>query len=149
MWITFNSIEYNPNLVSPKTGKQYAGYIVKGMKQGYPFGSPDVPWQRTFFDTSTCTVIEQGINRPDKSIVQFFQKAVKPGDKVEIKSEKNGAFWDIVSIENITNKGREVPTYEPLSPEEIARLKQAGEQVTINSAPPVESEANDLPPWLL
>lgn len=147
MWLTFNSIEYKPNLVSPKTGKEYSAYIVKGMKQKFPMGSGEEEWQRTFFDTTTATIIEQGINRPNKSVVQFFQKAVRPGDKVEIKSEKAGAFWEIVSLENITNKGREVPTYEPLSPEELESIKNMTAP-TIPAPPAAGSEADNLPPWI-
>lgn len=147
MWLTFNSIEYKSNLISAKTGKEYSAYIVKGMKQKYPAGTGEEPWERTFFDTSTATIIEQGINRPNKSIVQFFQKAVRPGDRVEIKSEKSGLFWEISSLENITNKGREVPTYEPLSPEELESIKSMTTQST--PTPTVAgSESDSLPPWI-
>lgn len=147
MWLTFNSIEYKPNLVSPKTGKEYSAHIVRGTKQKYPMGSGEEPWERTFFDTSTATIIEQGISRPNKSVVQFFQKAVRPGDKVDVKSEKVGPYWEITSLENITNKGREVPTYEPLSPEEIQEIKNMTQQ-PFPPAPAAGSEADTLPPWV-
>lgn len=113
MWIVFDSITRHDDLVSSKTGNTYTGYVLKGTKKGFQ-GEPDAPYEKVFFDTQATTVIEKGVSRPGKSVVQFFQKACKPGDTIIIKNERDGKNWRIVSVENIAGK---VPTYEPLPDE--------------------------------
>ena len=109
MWIIFDKIEERNDLVS-KAGKNYTGFILSGTKKGFE-GTADEPYEKVFFDTQTATVIEKGVSRPGKSIVQFFQKACKAGDMLVIRNEKDGKNWRIVSIENISGKK---PSYEPL-----------------------------------
>lgn len=127
MWLTFDSITQHFDLVS-RAGNTYAGWILKGTKKGFQ-GEEDEEFEKTFFDSSTTTVIEKGQLRPNCSVVQFFQKAVKQGDTVNMKYEREGKFWRLATVENISKK---VPTYEPLPDNTV----------------PSESMEEVTPPWM-
>ena len=97
-----------------KQGKRYDCWVVKGSKKGFD-GSPDLPYEKTIFETDTITVIERGINRPGCSLLQFLQKACKQGDSLTIVSERDGKFWRWASIQKYEGRtNRPLPTYEPL-----------------------------------
>lgn len=122
-WITFERLEYDPAMVSRTTGKTYAGYRLQGIKRGYG-NMPDAPYEKVLFDNTTATVIEKGVKRPGMSVIEFIKKAVQPGDTIDMKQQRRGQFWEITTIENITNK---TPTYEPLSDSEAERLRLSQE----------------------
>ncbi len=115
MWVIFDKIQYRDDLVGKESGKTYSGWEATGTKKGYQ-GTPDEDWTKVFFDNQTTTVIENGLPNHNQSIVQFFQKACKQGDRLSIKMERDGRFWRIVSIEN---RNSEAPTYTPLSEQTI------------------------------
>lgn len=121
MWVEFDKIEYQKGIMSQK-GTVYDGYVATGTKRGYQ-GEPDAPWRKIFFDTQATTIIERGLNRPGCSIVEFLQKGVKHGDTLCIRSEREGAFWRIISMENIAGSK---PTYEPLPDSGTGPLQDAG-----------------------
>ncbi len=110
MWYIHDKIEYRDDLVSKRTGSKYGAWVISGTKKGFQ-DTPDEPYERKFFDSSTATIIEKGVERPNLSVVQFFQKAVKPGDTIKIKYVRRGNGWDIDTMENISGQA---PTYEPL-----------------------------------
>lgn len=120
MWFRFESIDEKHNLVG-QSGKSYSGFVVSGVKLGYQ-DSPDQPYQKVLFPNQACTVIERGITRPGVSVVQFFQKAAKPGDVFDIKSEREGKFWKWISIAKREDNN---PTYEPLTDEQVNQYKMA------------------------
>lgn len=124
MWFVFNNIELKHDLVS-RAGKTFTGYVLNGEKKGYN-GEPNTPYQKILFENTVATVIEQGIERPNCSVVQFFQKACRPGDIVIMKfSRRGGNMWDIASVEKLSNSS-ELPTYEPLTAEQVQALKSHG-----------------------
>jgi len=97
--------------------------VMKGIKKGYD-NAPDEPYEKVFFDNSATTVIEKGVARPGISIVQFLQKACKPGDTICIKNVRKQGRWELESIENkTTSKGGFAVDYEPLSNEEAALMQ--------------------------
>lgn len=113
MWVKFDNIEFKKGIVS-KSGNTFDAWVATGTKQGFQ-DEPDKPWEKYFFDNQATTIVERGMLRPGCSIVQFLQKGVKPGDTISIKSERDGKFWRITSMENVANQK---PTYEPLPEEE-------------------------------
>lgn len=143
MWVKFEDIKFVEGMMS-KDGKSYSGWVASGIKKGYG-EEPDKEWQKTFFDNSTCTIIEKGILRPGLSIVQFLQRGVKPGDTVEIKSEKDGRFWRIVSMENISNR---VAEYTPLTDEQIAHAQVSSAALAQPAAPASTEQYTAVPKWL-
>ena len=83
-------------------------------------------YEKILFDNTATTVIEKGIERPNCSIVQFFQKACSPGDIVIMKFVRRGGnMWDIASVEKL-GESRNLPTYEPLTEEQAKALKSQG-----------------------
>lgn len=123
-WVVYEKLEFEPELTG-RSGKKYSGWKLYGLKKGY--GSmPDMPYEKTLFDNSTTTVIEKGVKRPNLSIVEFIKKACKPGDLIDIKNQRRGQFWEIVSIENIAGKNT-TGTYEPLTDEQADRLRSQQE----------------------
>lgn len=138
MWFVFDNIEHRNDLQG-QSGKKYSGYVVTGTKRGYD-GAPDVPYQKILFENQSCTVIERGIPRPGVSIVQFFQKGVKPGDLLVIKNERDGRFW---KWDTITKRDESIPTYEPLTEEEIQNYSKSG-----SSTQPAAAPAAKLPSFL-
>lgn len=113
MIFLFDSVEQIKDRVS-RQGKRYDCWVVKGKKKGFD-GAPDLPYEKTIFETDTITVIEQGITRPGCSLLQFLQKACVPGDSLTVVSERDGKFWRWASIQKYTGKGsKPIPTYEPL-----------------------------------
>jgi len=115
MILVFESIEEVKDKIS-RQGKRYDCWIVRGKKKGFE-GAPDMPYEKTIFPTDTITVLEQGISRPGCSLLQFLQKACKPGDSLTIKSERDGKFWRWANIQKYEGRGGfggDLPTYEPL-----------------------------------
>lgn len=131
MWLIFDSLEHKTDLISRK-GTTYSAYVLKGTKKGMA-EKPDEPYEKILFETTACDVIEKGITRPNCSVIQFFQKAVKPGDTVVMKMVKGSGpnMWNIESLENLRTK---IPTYEPL-PDTV-------------EAVPVVTPAPSVPDWV-
>lgn len=138
MWFIFDSIEKVDNLVA-KSGKKYSAYVLKGEKKGMD-DEPNTPYEKKLFDNTACTVIERGIERPNCSAVQFFQKAVNPGDIVVVKFKRRSTtMWDIDSLQKLGDRA-DVPTYEPLTDTEVALLAKA-EAAS-------EEFKSTTPPWI-
>lgn len=124
MWFIFDSIELKNDLVS-RAGRPFTGYVLKGERKGFN-KEPNTPYEKILFDNTATTVIEKGIERPNCSIVQFFQKACSPGDIVIIKFVRRGGnMWDIASVEKLGER-QDLPTYEPLTEEQEKALKSQG-----------------------
>lgn len=124
MWFIFDSIELKHDLVS-RAGRTFTGYVLKGERKGYD-KDPNTPYEKILFENTATTVIEKGIERPNCSIVQFFQKACSPGDIVIMKFVRRGGnMWDIASVEKL-DESRNLPTYEPLTEEQEKALKSQG-----------------------
>lgn len=124
MWFIFDSIELKHDLVS-RAGRTFTGYVLKGERKGYD-KDPNTPYEKILFENTATTVIEKGIERPNCSIVQFFQKACSPGDIVIMKFVRRGGnMWDIASVEKL-GESRDLPTYEPLTEEQEKALKSQG-----------------------
>lgn len=115
-WITFKEIEFKDDLVS-KAGNPYAAYVLTGTKRGFA-GDKDEPFEKILFEGQPVTVIEKGIRRPGISVVQFFQKACKPGDLVIMRSVRKGTRWELESVELGRNSSG-AADYVPLTEEQI------------------------------
>lgn len=120
MWFVFDNIEHRNDLKG-QSGRTYSAYVVTGTRRGFN-GDPDMPYQKVLFPNQSCTIIERGIPRPGMSIVQFFEKAVTPGETLSIKSERDGKFW---KWDTISKMEETLPTYEPLTEEEIQKYRQS------------------------
>lgn len=140
MWYIHESITHKTDLVS-KAGKTYSAFILKGEKKGFPVGSPNEPYERIILPSTSATVIEHGIQRPNISVADYFMKAVKPGEMIEIKFNRTSKGADIVSVENITN--RTATAYTPLSEQEV-RAAYTSQQSTPSTTLAGGSEL----PWL-
>ena len=138
MWLKFDEIKFETGLTA-RSGNKYDAWILKGVKKGVG-DTPDEDYQKILFDNSTCTVIEHGIERHNMPVVQFFQKAVKPGDLVAMKYSRKGKLPELNSVENLSNKGAN--EYVPLTAEQAAELKRAADAV------PVAAKVDDTPPWV-
>lgn len=138
MWFQFESLSYEEGRTG-KTGTKYNAWVMRGLKKGFG-GDPDTPYEKVLFDNVASTIIEHGIARPNQSVLQFFQKAVAPGDIVKIKYVRNGTRWDFDTLEPLT---KTVPTYEPLTPEQITQL-----QVSAAVSPSTSSTSSVTPPWV-
>lgn len=124
MWFIFDSIELKHDLVA-RSGRTFSGYVLSGERKGYD-KEPNTPYQKIVFENTATTVIEKGIERPNCSVVQFFQKACNPGDIVIIKfSRRGGNMWDIASLEKL-GESKDLPSYEPLTEEQAQALKSQG-----------------------
>ena len=143
MWFIFDSIEHRTDLVA-RSGNTFSAYVLKGQRKGYD-KEPDTPYEKKLFETSSCTVIEDGIERPNCSTVQFFQKACVPGDIVIIKFvRRNGSMWDISTVEKLSNSKSNIPTYEPLTEEQKLALKSHG----IEGSEAAQAATGTTPPWV-
>lgn len=138
MWFQFETLAFEEGRVS-RTGTKYNAWVLRGKRKGFS-GEPDTPYEKVVFENTTGTVIEKGINRPDCSVLQFFQKAVKPGDIVKIKYVRNGQRWEFGTLEKLNDAAN--PTYEPLTDEQVNNIK-AAQAATV--AVPVE---NVVPSWV-
>lgn len=141
MWITFQSIEEKKNIPS-RNGKTYDAWILSGIKRGYD-GEPDAPYEKIIFPETAVAVREKGVVRRNQSLLQYLQKACKPGDTLIIKSEKDGKFWRVVSIEN---RNDNVPSYEPLTDEQAAMLREK-QAVVEKSELPSFISGHEETPW--
>lgn len=142
MWLTFESIEEKKNMPA-RNGKTYDAWVLSGIKRGYE-GSPDEPWSKVIFPQTAVAIREKGVLRRNQSLLQYLQKACKPGDTLIIKSEKDGKFWRIVSIEN---RNENVPTYEPLTDEQAAVLREKQEMNEKSELPSFITGHEDSTPW--
>lgn len=138
MWFTFQNIEEKKNMPS-RTGKTFDGYVVTGIKKGFD-GAEDTEYTKVIFDTQVITVIEKGVTRRGQSLVQFLQKACKPGDTLVIKSERDGKFWRWASIEN---RAEAKPSYTPLSETEAEYLREKQESSFPSDAQPWNAPAEE------
>jgi hypothetical protein len=121
-WINFESLEFKNDLKSERTGKTFSAYILKGQKRIFGEDATE-PWERMIFENTPVTVIEKGVARPNQSLLQFIQKACNPGDLLVIKFIRKNRGWEISSIENRTSNRRGALTYEPITDEELAKVK--------------------------
>ena len=134
MWLVFEGIEEKKDMVS-RQGKKFDGWVIHGTKKGFQ-ETPDEPYTKTIFDNQSITVVEKGVVRRGQSLLQFLQKAVKPGDTLSIQSERDGKFWRWTKIEN---RSQEKPSYEPLTDEQADLLRSAQK--------PAEDAENNIPSW--
>lgn len=134
MWLVFEGIEEKKDMVS-RQGKKFDGWVIHGTKKGFQ-ETPDEPYTKTIFDNQSITVVEKGVVRRGQSLLQFLQKAVKPGDTLSIQSERDGKFWRWTKIEN---RSQENPSYEPLTDEQADLLRSAQK--------PVEDSEDSTPAW--
>ena len=134
MWLVFEGIEEKKDMVS-RQGKKFDGWVIHGTKKGFQ-ETPDEPYTKTIFDNQSITVVEKGVVRRGQSLLQFLQKAVKPGDTLSIQSERDGKFWRWTKIEN---RSQENPSYEPLTDEQADLLRSAQK--------PVEDSEDNTPAW--
>lgn len=146
MWFIYDKIEFKDDLVS-RAGKRYSGWLLQGEKKGFN-GEPNQPWQKTLFESTAATVIEKGIDRPNCSVVQFFQKACQPGDTVIITQERRvgtANMWDIVSVQKLGDNAP-LPTYEPLTEEQLQQETLKSKQIHGSEA---AMAATTTPPWAM
>ena len=134
MWLVFEGIEEKKDMVS-RQGKKFDGWVIHGTKRGFQ-ETPDEPYTKTIFDNQSITVVEKGVVRRGQSLLQFLQKAVKPGDTLSIQSERDGKFWRWTKIEN---RSQENPSYEPLTDEQADMLRSAQK--------PAEDSEDNIPSW--
>ena len=134
MWLVFEGIEEKKDMVS-RQGKKFDGWVIHGTKKGFQ-ETPDEPYTKTIFDNQSITVVEKGVVRRGQSLLQFLQKAVKPGDTLSIQSERDGKFWRWTKIEN---RSQENPSYEPLTDEQADLLRSAQK--------PAEDSEDNTPAW--
>ena len=135
MWLVFEGIEEKKDMVS-RQGKKFDGWVIHGTKKGFQ-ETPDEPYTKTIFDNQSITVVEKGVVRRGQSLLQFLQKAVKPGDTLSIQSERDGKFWRWTKIEN---RSQENPSYEPLTDEQADMLRSAQK--------PAEDSEDNIPSWV-
>ena len=111
MWIIYQGVEERKGVLS-QSGKPYDCWVMSGIKKGFGQNDEDKPYEKVLFDSTAITVIEKGLNRNGMSLLQFLQKACKPGDLLVVKSERDrNGIWRWTQIEN---KTVDLPTYEPL-----------------------------------
>ena len=140
MWVKFDSIEFQKGLTA-KSGRKYDAWVFKGMKKGFN-DEPDTPYEKTFFDNTTTSVIEKGVTRPGIGIVSFLRNGCEPGDTLAIQFTKSGPRrnLDVETIRNIT-KDRTVggaQEYTPLpdtDADDIQYVKN-NQYVTGSETPP-------------
>ena len=151
MWVIYQGIEERKNMVS-QAGNKFDCFVLQGIKKGYN-GEPDKPYEKILFPNTTITVIERGLLRNGMSLLQFLQKACKPGDLLIVKSERDrNGTWRWTQIEK---KDDSMPTYEPLSDEDFNKLStvaapavSAAPSVTPSSVSPSEVSPTQLGrPW--
>ena len=124
MWFKFGNIE--ERTFESKDGKEYQAFELTGIKQGWQ-NNPDTEWSRKIFRNQATTVIENGVERPGISIVSFFQNAVEPGALIDVKQVKNGNFYDIVSVQDITNGASGPAEYTPMTTENAPSEESSGD----------------------
>lgn len=139
MWFQFEECVFEEGRTG-RSGNKYNAWVLRGKRKGFQ-GEPDTPYEKVVFENTTGTVIEKGITRPDCSVLQFFQKAVHPGDIVKIKYVRNGQRWDFGTLEKLNEYA--TPTYEPLTETQVAQIKQA-QSIQAASIP----SENLVPSWV-
>lgn len=142
MWLEFRSIDKETRR-SQKTGKEYSCYVLRGNKLGterFPGG----PYERTVFDNTAVTVIEDGKELNNTSLVQFFQKGVKSGDIVTM------TFAQSVNKEILTvERGKVSKNGSFDMPNDYIPSDQrfVGEGDSISSVPNQAMASEDELPW--
>ncbi len=125
MWFQFGNIEERTFDKANGDGT-YTAFELTGIKKGYQ-NAPDEEWSRKIFKSQSVTVIENGQARPDISLVSFFQKAVKPGALIDVKQQRNGNYWDIISVRDIS-QGTDAPAeYTPADAANVAPEQSSGD----------------------
>jgi hypothetical protein len=120
-WITIESITNEKKTSSQ--GKTYDCTVIKGKKKGYPKGAPDEDWSKNLMPWK------------DGPIIEKF-KSFGPGKMVDVKSEKVGNFWNIVSVEAVGGGGGGgTPTPTPEGKPAPAPTPQGGEVPVLYQAP--------------
>lgn len=120
MWISNTKLEKRE--FTSAAGKSYTAWELSGIKKGYD-GAPDSEWSKKLFETDSATVIENGLQRPNISVVSFFRNAVKPEDTVNLKQVRNGKFWKIVELSIVGSDN-------PNKPMEYTPLESASDDTT-------------------
>lgn len=143
MWLKYEGIEFKQGLVS-KAGKRYDAWILKGQKKGFN-DEPDTPYEKTFFDNTTTTVVEKGVNRPGISIVSFFKNGCDVGDTVIMTYTKQGPRrnLDVETVRNLTKDGNRSTAmeYTPLSDDDADTVKFVKTNQDL-------SGSEETPPWV-
>lgn len=141
MWIKFESIEFKKGLKA-KSGRLYDAWVFKGMKKGFE-NEPDTPYEKTFFDNTTTSVIEKGVTRPNISIVSFLQHGCEPGDMLVVQFAKSGPRrnLDVESIRNLTkdNSTNTAQKYVPLPDNDANDVKFVRDNQRV--------QGSETPPW--
>lgn len=141
MWFKFESIEFKKGLKA-KSGRLYDAWVLKGMKKGFD-NEPDTPYEKTFFDNTTTSVIEKGVTRPNISIVSFFRDGCEPGDMIVLQYTKSGPRrnLDVESVRNLTKDGNTntAQKYTPLPEQEAEDVKYVRDNQNVRGS--------ETPPW--
>lgn len=137
MWVEFDSVMFEPNLVSKK-GKPYSAWVMKGTKKIYG-DAPDEEYRRIFFDNSTVTILEKGVSRPNINVVSYL-KHLKKGEVIEMKFVRAGDAQELDTIQKIADKSDTGVEYTPLSDSEAERQATATEGV---ETPPMPAGYGD------
>lgn len=141
MWIIYESCNLE-EMVGKISGKKYTAYALRGMKKGFG-DAPDTPYLKPVFENQACSVKEQGVWRDGISIVQYLNKACKPGELLELRFDRSGPPpFDILSIEKKVlgqTNPEDLPTYEPLTPEQAAAMRTQQQQT--EATQPVQAPA--------
>lgn len=142
MWFKFESIEFKKGLKA-KSGRLYDAWVLKGMKKGFD-NEPDTPYEKTFFDNTTTSVIEKGVTRPGISIVSFFRNGCEPGDMIVLQYIKSGPRrnLDVESVRNLTKDGNtnSALEYKPLPDTDAQDVKYVRDNQH-------NVHGSETPPW--
>jgi len=143
MWIKFDSIEFKKGLTA-KSGRKYDAWLMKGMKKGFN-DEPDTPYEKTFFDNTTTSVVEKGVTRPGISIVSFLRNGCEPGDTLALSFSKSGTRrnLDVETIRNITKDRTSggAAEYTPLSDSEASNVAFVRDNQNMSGS--------ETPPWAM
>lgn len=142
MWLKFDSIEFKKGLTA-KSGRKYDAWLLKGMKKGFN-DEPDTPYEKTFFDNTTVSVIEKGVTRPGISIVSFLRNGCEPGDTLALQFSKQGVRrnLDVETIRNITKDSSSgtAQKYVPLPDDDAEDIKYVKNNQYVSGS--------ETPPWI-
>ena len=143
MWLKYEGIEIKRGLTA-KSGKKYDAWVLKGQRKGFD-GAPDTPYEKTFFDNTTTTVVEKGVNRPGIGIVSFFRNGCDVGDTIIMTYSKTGPRrnLDVETIRNLTKDGQSSSAieYTPLD-------ERDAEDVNFVRANQNAVGSEETPPWV-
>lgn len=97
MWFIYESLTHRNDLESRK-GDKYSAYVLEATKKVYK--GDDEPYSKIIFENTFVKIIDR--KGETEMVVNEFFDMCQPGDLIDMKSEKNGDFWNIVSLENKT-----------------------------------------------